>query len=311
MVLYYSRSQAAHPDFPVLLRCLPASPVAGSWASLSRGWKGLGLWVRGKFLKTLGPGPQQRASRASAPCPRYHYTYPVRCQCSDAHRVRRFTDPSNLVSLATAWLQVWVFLGKSPLRTGRLQVWVFLGKSPLETGRLQVWAADKICWQDLSHHGPNATTIEGVGLGGEAALLVIIQSRVVAGIGPLVFGLILKAATSAQTFVAHPDHHTPITTPPPRHPHHHPHRHAPTPHPHNTHCAQNWVRLGCIQTETAFKANPQPWPFKIHLCNIYAGFVLYLGRACLFVALICSTEQQSQPDVHVSVCHMTAASCKP
>ena len=187
----------------------------------------------------------------------------------------------------------------------------FFSESPLETGRLQVWAADKICWQDLSHHGPNATTIEGVGLGGEAALLVIIQSRVVAGIGPLVFGLILKAATSAQTFVAHPDHHTPITTPPPRHPHHHPHHHAPTPHPHNTHCAQNWVRLGCIQTETAFKANPQPWPFKIHLCNIYAGFVLYLGRACLFVALICSTEQQSQPDVHISVCHMTAASCKP
>ena len=139
MVLYYSRSQAAHPDFPVLLRCWPASPVAGSWASLSRGWRGLGLWVRGKFLKTLGPGPQQRASRASAPCPRYHYTYPVRCQCSDAHRVRRFTDPSNLVSLATAQLQVWVFLGKSPLATGRLQVWVFLGKSPLETGRLQVW----------------------------------------------------------------------------------------------------------------------------------------------------------------------------
>ena len=137
--MYYSRSQAAHPDFPVLLRCWPASPVAGSWASLSRGWKGLGLWVRGKFLKTLGPGPQQRASRASAPCPRYHYTYPVRCQCSDAHRVRRFTDPSNLVSLATAWLQVWVFLGKSPLRTGRLQVWVFLGKSPLATGLLQVW----------------------------------------------------------------------------------------------------------------------------------------------------------------------------
>ena len=94
----------------------------------------------------------------------------------------------------------------------------FFSESPLETGRLQVWAADKICWQDLSHHGPNATTIEGVGLGGEAALLVIIQSRVVAGIGPLVFGLILKAATSAQTFVAHPDHHTPTitrtTTPP-------------------------------------------------------------------------------------------------